>query len=93
MNTPKESFLTGGQAETFKKIVGSEAFVVACDYALMELQHQMPPTNTPGLPTDPYVAIDANSQMWGARRAIEILKTLSEPIKQPTAPKQDRLHY
>lgn len=93
MRTPKESFLLTGKAAEFLKIVGSEAFEVACDYALLELQSRMPPNTTPNLPTDPYVGLDANAQMWGARRLIEVLKTLPEPIKEPTPPKRDTLHY
>ena len=93
MRTPRESFLLTGKAADFQKIAASEAFETACDYALLELQHQMPPNTTPSLPTDPYVGLDANAQMWGARRVIELLKTLAEPIKTTTPPKRDSLHY
>lgn len=93
MRTPKESFLLSGKAAEFHKIAATEAFEVACDFALMELQQQMPPNCTPGLPTDPYVGIDANAQMWGAKRVIELLKNLSEPTKPAEQPKRPVLHY
>lgn len=93
MRTPKESFRLSGHAAAFKNIAGTEAFEVACDYALMELQQQMPPNCTPGLPTDPYIGIDANAQMWGAKRVIDLLKNLSEPTKEPDQPKRKTIYH
>jgi hypothetical protein len=91
--TPREAFLTSGKAADFKKIIASEAFEVACDYAMLELVNKMPPNTTPSLPTDPYVGLDANAQIFGARRVLAILKTLAEPVEQPKPVKPDRLHY
>lgn len=93
MRSPKEAFLTSGHAATFQKIVGSEAFEPACQYALLQLQYEMPPTTVPGTPTDVYYAIDANSQMFGARRVLAILASLPEPIKPPIQPKRESLNY
>lgn len=93
MTTPKESFLQSGLSADFKKIAGNPAFLVACDYALMELQSRMPPNTTPSLPTDPYVGLDANGQMFGARRVIDILQSLSEPVKPPTQIKRESLYH
>lgn len=91
--TPKESFLLTGKAKAFEAIVASEAFETACDYALLQLQAEMPYNTHPSLPTDPLVGIDANARMHGAMRVIEILKTLHEPVKQPESPKKPSLHY
>lgn len=93
MPTPRESFLLTGKAAEFKRVVASESFETACDYALLHLLSQMPPNTMPGLPTDPYVGLDANAQMNGARRVIEILKSLAEPVKEPKPIKRDQLHY
>lgn len=93
MRTPKEAFLTSGHSSEFSKLIAHEAFEAACNYALMQLQFEMPPTNLPGVPTDPYIAIDANSQMFGAKRVLAILQSLPEPIKPHTAPKERRLSY
>lgn len=93
IRTPKESFLTSGHSSAFSKLVASEAFEPACQYALLQLQYEMPPTAVPGMPTDPYHGIDANSQMYGARRVLTILASLSEPIKPPIQPKRESLHY
>ena len=93
MRTPRESFQLSGKAADFKKIAATEAFEVACDYALMELQQQMPPNCTPSLPTDPYVGIDANAQMWGAKRVIELLKNLAEPTKAPEQTRRQTIYH
>ncbi len=93
MRTPKELFLVSGYSEAFKKIIGNEAFEPACHYALMQLQSEMPPTTLPGTPSDPYISMDANSQMFGARRLLAILHSLSDPVKPPTPPKRESLNY
>lgn len=91
--TPKETFLKSGHREKLAELVASDAFNAACDYALLEMQSLMPPTVTPGLPTDGMVAADANSQMWGARRVIQLLKTLADPIQAPEPSKQKTLYH
>jgi hypothetical protein len=91
--TPRESFLLSGKSADFAKLRSTEAFELACDYALLELQWWMPPNTTPSLTTDPYVGIDANAQMFGAKRVIEILKTLAEPIKQTEPVKRPTLYH
>ncbi len=94
MRSPRESFHLTGKASTWGKTMASfPEFETACDYALLQLQSEMVPTAIPGAPTDPYHAIDANSQMWGARRVIEILRTLHDPTKSPTPTKRESLHY
>lgn len=74
-------------------MVASVEFETACDYALLQLSHELSPNITPNLPTDPYVGIDANAQRHGAFRVIEILKHLADPEKEPTQPKTERLNY
>lgn len=93
MRPPKESWLTSGHSASFAKLVASESFEPACQHALMQLQSELPPTAVPGVPTDPYIGLDANSQMFGARRVLAILSSLSEPAKPSTTPKSQTLHY
>ena len=93
MRTAKESFLLTGKAPTWKNLVASDAFDPACVHAMMQLASEMAPTTHPSLPTDPYVAIDANGQMHGAARVLEILHTLAEPVTQSVTPKRESLHY
>ena len=93
MNTPHERFLASGFSRSLAEATGKEFFQAACDYALLQLQSEMRPTALPGVPVDPYVAIDANSQMWGAARVLEILKHLHEPADKQKPVKGQTLHY
>lgn len=93
METPKQRFLLSGPANSFKAIAESQVLRTACDYALLQLQSEMRPTAFPGTPVDPYVAIDANSQMWGAARVIDILLRLHEADKPKTPATEKQLHY
>lgn len=93
MRTPKECWLTSGHSEAWKSIIGKPEFDPACHHALMILASEMPPTTVPGIPADPYIAIDANSQMFGARRVLAILASLSDPVPKPTTTKAPTLKY
>lgn len=94
MTTPKERYIALAEGvETVKGIVHSASFTTACDYALLQLQSEMTPNCLPGQPTDPYIGLDANAQMLGARRVIEILKTLPEPIEQKQPTRRPTLKY
>lgn len=93
MRQPRESFLLSGHASEFSKQVATPAFEAACEYALLQLQSEMPPNTVAGRPTDPYAAIDANAQMHGARRVLDILQTISQPVKDKPQPKRETLHY
>lgn len=93
MTTPKERFLVSGHAVNFGKLVAAEAFDTACDYALLQLRSEMPVNCQPGLLPDPLLGFDANAQMVGASRVLEILKHIHEPIKPPNQPVTAKLHY
>jgi hypothetical protein len=93
MRTPRESFLLTGKVKEFERLISSDAFETACDYALLQLQSEMPPNKFPGMPIDPCLGLDVNAQIHGAIRVIEILKTLHEPVKPPTPTKKETLKY
>lgn len=93
MSTPHERFIASGSLPAFKAATATAAFEVACDYALLQLQSEMRPTAMPGAPVDPYIGLDANSQMWGAARVLEILKHLHEAPKPSSSQKNQSLHY
>ena len=93
MRTPRESFLLTGKAPKWKEIVANDAFEPACLHALAQLQSDMLPNRLPGLPIDPCAGLDANAQMQGAARVLDILRTISEPVTQPTPTKRETLHY
>jgi hypothetical protein len=92
MRAPRESFLLTGKAPEFKKLVANDAFEPACSHALLQLQSEMVPNRLPGLPIDPCAGLDANAQMQGAARVLEILRTIADPVTQPTPVKRERLH-
>ena len=94
MKTPRESFQVSGKSDAWKKVVSSvPEFETACDYALLQLRSEMSPNILPGGPTDVMLGFDANAQMTGAARVLEILRTIHEPIKPPITPKRDTLNY
>ena len=93
MRTPRDSFLLTGKAPEWKKIVASDAFDPACLHAIAQLQSEMTPNRLPGLPIDPCAGLDANAQMQGAARVLDILKTIAEPVTQPAPTKRETLHY
>jgi hypothetical protein len=83
MITPRESFLLTGKAPAWKTIVSSDAFGPACNHALLEFESEMKdPMNPTGL-----------AQIIGARRVLEILQTIAEPITPPVTTKRESLHY
>ena len=77
MINPKETFLNSVYRQPFENITASPAFQCACDYALLELLTQLPPTVDP--------LCDNHSQMVGARKVIDILQNLHklEPEGKP----------
>lgn len=93
MPTPKESFILSGKAQAFKQFVATVEFDVACDYALLQLLSEQRQNILPGQPADPYVGLDANAQMKGAARVLEILRTIHEPEKPPAQEKRPTLKY
>jgi hypothetical protein len=94
MKSPRESFLLSGKAGAWKKIVDTVPELdAACEYALLQLAAEMPHNLHPSLPTDVMVGFDANAQMHGAARVLEILRTISEPVTPPTTPKRESLNY
>lgn len=84
MSTPRESFQRSGKATAWKKVVESVPELdYACDYALLVMQDDIrDPMNPTGL-----------AQIIGARRVLEILRTIHEPIKPKEPEKKQSLHY
>ena len=93
MATPRESFQLSGIAAEFKKVVSADYFDVACDYAVLQLLSEMPSNQRAGAPVDPYTGMDSNAQMHGARRVLDILKSLAEPIKPTTPTKRETIYH
>lgn len=81
--SPRETFATSAHREAMQKITMAEPFLVGCDYALLALGEEL--TNA----LDP----TAQAQIVGARRVLDILKTIGEPIKPPEERKRHGLNY
>lgn len=84
---PKDTFLASTSKVPFEAVASSDAFHIACDYALLVLSEETPLRPTPN------EAADAHQQMVGARRVLNILKTLSEPREKPREPIGPKLNY
>ena len=87
--TPHESFLATGHKDEWSKIVGSRAFGVACEYALLQLVTELPGNAAAHNLLIQYTGLDANAQRQGAQRLIEILQHLAEPVKKNEPPKRE----
>lgn len=81
--TPKRAFIEGPHRKNHAEIAVLESFQVACEYALLVLIHEQPEA------IDPSKGWDSHSQLVGARRVLEILKTLhhEEEASKPEKPK------
>jgi hypothetical protein len=66
-----------------EKISLSETFLVGCDYALLVLGEELP---------DPMNPV-AQAQLVGARRVLDILKTIGDPTQKPQERKARGLNY
>lgn len=79
----KHTFATSAHREPMDKISAQEAFLTACEYSLLALIEEH---NDPMSPT-------SIAQVIGARRVLDILKTIGEPIAAPTKAKPSGLNY
>jgi hypothetical protein len=80
---PYQTFKTSANREPMDKIAATEPFLVACDYSLLILIDE---SNDPLSPT-------GLAQIIGARRVLEILKTIGEPIKDTKPSRPPGLNY
>ena len=85
--TPKEAFLKSEHRQKHEEMVLTASFQTACEYALLELAQSQPEA------TDPSKGWDAHSQMVGARKVLEILKALHEPVKEQKPLQSQSLKY
>lgn len=82
--TPKQAFIESQHKVEHAKTTEKESFQVACEYSLLSLLQEQPEA------IDPSKGWDSHSQIVGARRVLEILKSIhlpeeaSKPVKPPT---------
>lgn len=84
---PKEAFIASTYRREWEEIAGKDAFHFACDYALLVLEDGFPLRATPN------DAADSHQQMIGARKVLDILKTMSEPTTKPRPINPPTLNY
>lgn len=87
IRTAKEQFVTSPHRLAFEKIANDPAFESACAYALSALVEEQP------IAIDPTRDFALANQVSGAKRLIEILKTIHEPPKEPTPLRHPSLNY
>jgi hypothetical protein len=85
--SPKQRFLKSPFAKVHAELAVSESFIVALEYALLEMVNQLP------MVTDPSKQWDCHSQLIGARRYIDTLKGLATPHPEPAKPPEQTLNY
>jgi len=85
MQNALETFRQGHYRKPFEDITGTAAFKAACDYALLAFVEQLPDATG-----DPNMLWATHSQTVGARRVLEILRSLhldeepQKPLRTPT---------
>lgn len=85
IKSPKEKFIETAHRLKHAETVATDAFQVACDYALLQMQAEMS--------DDPQKGFESHFQMLGAQRFIKTLKTIHEPAKEPVQPVRKTLNY
>jgi hypothetical protein len=83
--TPKEQFLATPHAEPHRKLVQTEAFQWAINYALLHYWSSLDFSQTE-------LAVTA-AKLAGAKDLCALLKKLAEPTDQPPAKKEPGLNY
>lgn len=84
---PKTAFIESPHRAEHEKTVLKESFQVACDYALLAFLQEQPQAG------DPARGWDSHSQMIGARRILDILKTIHKAEDQTKPVKAPKLNY
>jgi len=85
--SPRQRFCESAHRSSHEKLVITEAFQIACEYALLTLVSELPEAS------DPSRGWDSHSQLTGARRVLDILKTLHKLPEKPKGLKSPTLKY
>lgn len=84
---PKQAFIESPFRADHEKTAQKESFQAACDYALLTFLHEQPEAG------DPAKGWDSHSQMIGARRVLDILKTIHKAESQSKPVRPPKLNY
>ena len=83
--TAREAFIQSPAREPFGKMAETSPMDTACEYALLTFIEELPSE------TDPNAAWTQHAKVIGARRALEILRTLHLKPEQPAPYKPPQL--
>lgn len=78
MRTAREAFLKGPHRSDFEKIAGTNAFDVACEYALLAMLEELP--DCAGNPNENWAM---HSETIGAQKVIKLLRSLHLQPEEP----------
>jgi len=85
IKSPREKFITSPARLQWEQVTMSEPFQLACDYALLQMQTEMPAAQE--------TSFQSHQQMVGAQTLIRILKTIHEVKEKPQTKTQQGLNY
>lgn len=86
MRTAREAFQQSGAVQEFSKYADSAVFDTATEYALLVYLEELPHADI-----DPNSAWTQHAKVMGARRVLEILRSLHRKEEPPKAPRQPTL--
>lgn len=87
MKSPHQRFLESKFVKPHADLVVSDGFLAACEYAVLQFVEDQPPV------LDPQKHWDCHAQLVGARRVLNILKGLADPIEENKPQSQQTLNY
>lgn len=87
MKTPRDRFQETKFSKPHADLAVSDGFQSACEYAILQFVAEQPSA------MDPTKHWDAHAQLIGARRILDILKALADPVEPPKAPVTAGINY
>lgn len=87
MKTPRDRFQETKHAKSHADLAVSDGFQSACEYAILQFVAEQPNAN------EPTKHWDAHAQLIGARRILDILKTLADPVEPAKKPFPEGINY
>jgi hypothetical protein len=76
LKSPHQRFIETPHAKPFSDVAVSDGFQSACEYAMLQFVAQLPMSG------DPARHWDCHGQLIGAKRFLEILTTIADPVEE-----------
>lgn len=87
MKTPRDRFQETKFSKPHADLAVSDGFQSACEYAILQFVAEQPGTS------DAAKHWDSHAQLVGARKILDILKALADPVEPAKKQAQDSLNY